>query len=171
MNQQIKETPDDQAELPYRPCVGLMIFNAVGDIFVGKRIKPKTKAWQMPQGGIDEGEDVITAGFRELAEETGISRDKVEVIDCSKTPLNYDIPKNWIPDLWQGRFRGQSQHWLLLRFMGKDSDVNIATEHPEFRDWKWQPIDQLVDNILPFKRTVYRKVIQLFSATIKANSS
>ena len=151
-------------ERPYRPCVGIMLLNYVGMVFVGKRIDNVTEAWQMPQGGIDEGEDAITACMRELGEETGTQ--KAELIAEHPDWLNYDIPQPLSDRLWQGTYRGQKQKWMLLRFTGTDADINIQTEEPEFIEWRWAAPDQLIDLAVPFKRDVYARVLSVFSPLI-----
>lgn len=151
-------------ERPYRPCVGIMLLNHVGMVFVGKRIDNVTEAWQMPQGGIDEGEDAITACMRELGEETGTQ--KAELIAEHPDWLNYDIPQPLSDKLWQGKYRGQKQKWMLLRFTGTDADINIQTEEPEFIEWRWAAPDQLIDIAVPFKRDVYARVLSVFSPLI-----
>ncbi|HKY82254.1 MAG TPA: RNA pyrophosphohydrolase, partial [Sphingobium sp.] len=128
--------PND-SELGYRPCVGVMLVNMDGKVFVGQRIDSEVEAWQMPQGGIDDGEDVKTAALRELREETGIVRDHVEIIATARDEHFYDLPSELIGKLWGGRFRGQRQIWFLARFLGEDEDINIQTDDPEFREWKW----------------------------------
>lgn len=158
--------PDDIAKLPYRPCVGVMLLNAKGHVWVGQRndrVADQT-AWQMPQGGVDPGEDPRAAALRELWEETGVTADKVTVITETDGWLPYDLPHDLVPKLWKGRYRGQEQKWFLLRFEGADTDVTIDTEHPEFSAWKWLAPDQLVANIVPFKRDVYTQVLAAFEA-------
>lgn len=152
-------TPDEINALPYRPCVGLMLVNSTGDVFVGQRNDRDSDAWQMPQGGVDKGETPRDAALRELWEETGITHDLVTIIGETEGWLPYDLPHDLVPRIWKGRFRGQEQKWFLLRFIGTDSQVNIQTEHPEFSHWRWQPVDQLVANIVPFKRDVYSRVL------------
>lgn len=159
-------TPDDIAQLPYRPCVGLMVINAQGHAFVGQRTDRNYDAWQMPQGGVDPGEDARTAALRELEEETGITPDLVEVIAESRHWLPYDLPPELVGKLWKGKYRGQEQKWFLLRFTGTDDQVNIETAHQEFRTWAWMPIDKLVENIVPFKRDVYSAVLDEFRAVL-----
>ncbi len=160
---------DDFAGLPYRPCVGVMLVNAQGRVFVGKRIdngsvgKQEGDAWQMPQGGIDEGEELHPAALRELYEETGIAADLVTIIAESREEHFYDLPAELLGKLWRGRFRGQRQRWLLLRFNGDDTHVNLdAHEHPEFLEWKWVEPEVLPDLIVPFKKRVYRQVVEEF---------
>ena len=159
---------DQFAGLPYRPCVGVMLVNAHGRVFVGKRIDNKEgDAWQMPQGGIDDGEDLHPAAFRELHEETGVTPDLVTVIAESREEHFYDLPGELLGKLWGGRFRGQRQKWLLLRFTGEDAQIDLNAHEPaEFLDWKWVDPDLLPDLIVPFKRRVYRQVLDEFRALI-----
>ncbi len=155
-------TPEEIERLPYRPCVGVMLVNRDGDVFVGQRIDSDVPAWQMPQGGVDPGEEPRTAALRELWEETGVAGHLVRVEAESADWIPYELPHEIVPRIWKGRFRGQEQKWFLLRFQGKDDDVNIATKHPEFSEWRWLPADQLVANIVPFKREVYARVLEEF---------
>ena len=155
-------TPQDIAKLPYRPCVGVMLANADGRVFVGQRIDQDATAWQMPQGGIDPGEAPRDAALRELWEETGVSADLVTVEAETSGWIPYELPHDLVPRIWKGRYKGQEQKWFLLRFHGQDSDVNIATEHPEFSQWQWLDPDQLIANIVPFKRAVYEQVMAEF---------
>lgn len=159
-------TPDEIAKLPLRPCVGVMLANAAGHVFVGQRIDNDTAAWQMPQGGVDEGEDPQEAALRELWEETGVRRDLVTVEAQTRAPLSYELPHDLVPNIWKGRFRGQAQTWFLLRFHGADGDVNIATDHPEFSEWRWLPPEELVASIVPFKRAVYEQVLVEFGGRL-----
>jgi putative (di)nucleoside polyphosphate hydrolase len=149
--------------LPYRPCAGIMLLNAQGLVFVGQRMDARYDAWQMPQGGIDPGEDAETAAIRELGEETGIAPHLFDIVARSVREHFYDLPDDMIGRMWGGRYRGQSQHWFLARFTGEDKDVNIVTRHQEFRAWEWAHVDTLVERIVPFKRELYANVIAEFS--------
>jgi len=159
---------DDPANLPYRPCVGVMLVNPAGLAFVGKRIDTRGQPsegdfWQMPQGGIDEGEDLHQAAYRELAEETGVLPEHVTLLAQTREELFYDLPDDLIGKLWKGQYRGQRQHWLLARFGGDDSDIRLDAHDPaEFSDWKWMEPDLLPDLIVPFKKRVYRTVLDEF---------
>lgn len=150
------------AERPYRPCVGLMLLNRHGHVFVAQRIDQRAEAWQMPQGGIDKGEDPREAGLRELTEETSIPADRVRILAESADWIPYDLPPDIADKVWKGRFRGQTQKWLLLRLDGPDSLIDLATEHPEFNAWKWVPVDEVVDFAIDFKRDNYRRVVEEF---------
>lgn len=152
----------DAASLPYRPCVGVMLIDARGLIFAGQRIDSPSPAWQMPQGGIDDGEKPRVAALRELREETGITGDLVDFL--AKTPdwVTYDLPPELLGRVWGGKYRGQRQKWFLFRFTGRDEDVRIQTEHPEFSTWKWIAAAEMLEAIVPFKRDVYAKVIDSF---------
>ena len=154
---------DAHDALPYRLNVGIMLINHDGLVFVGQRRDNHSDAWQMPQGGIDDGENPKEAALRELHEETGIPTNLVQVLEVSENWISYDLPKDLISQLWGGRFRGQKQKWYLMRFLGSDTEVNIQTETPEFSAWKWIPPDALVENIVPFKKSVYQKVLSEFS--------
>jgi len=152
----------------YRPCAGFMLANKDGKVFVAQRIDSQhIGAWQMPQGGIDRGEDTKEAALRELREETGIGAELVEVIAQTKEPLRYDLPEELIGKLWGGKFRGQEQHWFLGRFKGSDDDVDLeAHDPPEFLSWKWVEPEKLPDLIVPFKRDVYRALVREFGELI-----
>ena len=144
-------------KLPYRQGVGIMLVNQEGKVFVAQRIDMPSAAWQMPQGGIDKGESPIEAAWRELKEETGT--DKAEVIGESPDWYDYDLPADLAPRIWRGRFRGQTQKWFVFRFLGSDADIDIATEKPEFSDWKWADVAELPALIVPFKRALYRRLV------------
>ena len=146
-------------DLPYRPCVGVMLVNGDGHVFVGQRRDSDVAAWQMPQGGIDPGEEAEAAALRELWEETGVTADLVTVEGCTTDWVFYDLPDELLGKIWKGKYRGQKQVWYRMRFNGSDDQINIETDHPEFSEWCWLPADQLVDNIVPFKRDVYKAVV------------
>lgn len=156
------------SSLPYRPCVGVMLVNAAGLAFVGKRIDNREGDWwQMPQGGIDEGEDLREAAFRELMEETGIASDLVSLIAQTREELLYDLPDALMGKLWGGQYRGQRQHWFLGRFAGADSDIRLDAHEPaEFCEWRWVEPALLPDLIVPFKKRVYRAVLDEFRELI-----
>jgi putative (di)nucleoside polyphosphate hydrolase len=145
------------SDLPYRPCVGIMLINRHGNVFVGRRIDQTVEGWQMPQGGIDEGETPIQAVFREMKEEIGT--DKARLLREMEDWISYDLPLHMVGAAFGGRYRGQRQKWFALRFTGEDRDIDIATAHPEFSAWKWLELDALPRLIVPFKRDTYVKVI------------
>ena len=147
----------------YRPAVGIMLINPARDVWVGKRLDNRYEAWQMPQGGIDDGEDVEAAAFRELYEETGIPADSVEIIARAPHEPFYDLPPELKKELWKGRYLGQRQIWFLMRFLGEDKDVDLETHHPEFGAWKWVPSHTLPDIIVDFKRQLYQDVVAAFA--------
>ena len=149
-------------KLPYRSNVGIMMVNEKGYVFVGQRLDNNQNAWQMPQGGIDAGEDPETAAYRELLEETGVKKQYIRFVASSSQWLSYDLPEDLIPILWNGKFRGQKQKWFLFKFLGEDGDINIATEHPEFSKWKWISKENLLKEIVPFKKSVYENVLKEF---------
>lgn len=149
-------------KLPYRSNVGIMMVNEKGYVFVGQRLDNNQNAWQMPQGGIDAGEDPETAAYRELLEETGVKKQDIRFVASSSQWLSYDLPEDLIPILWNGKFRGQKQKWFLFKFLGEDGDIDIATEHPEFSKWKWIPKENLLKEIVPFKKSVYENVLKEF---------
>jgi len=158
----------DLEGLPYRPCVGVMLVNAEGKVFVGQRIDAKEgDRWQMPQGGIDQGEEIHAAAFRELAEETGVGESLATIIATAPEEQLYDLPDDLKGKLWSGKYRGQRQTWVLMRFSGDDPDIDLkAHDPPEFFAWKWVEPDELPDLIVPFKRRVYRAVLQEFRPLI-----
>ena len=154
MNKHLKHS------LPYRPGVGVMLVNADNRIFVGQRFDSTVEAWQMPQGGIDPGEEPWGAALRELGEETGVPPHLAEKIAETGDWLTYDLPPELVGKIWKGRYRGQRQRWYALRFLGNDGDVNIATEHAEFRAWKWADLAELSRLIVPFKRQLYTDLVR-----------
>lgn len=149
-------------DLPYRPCVGVMLINDAGLIFAGQRLDSNAAAWQMPQGGIDDGEKPREAAVRELWEETGITEDLVKFVAKTEGWVTYDLPPELLGKVWGGKYRGQKQKWFLYRFKGRDDQVKIATDHPEFSEWRWIGAEEMVEKIVPFKRAVYEAVIAEF---------
>lgn len=145
--------------LPYRPGVGVLVLNREGKVFVGQRLDSKLEAWQMPQGGIDEGEDPLTAALRELEEETGIKPHLVEIAAETADWHYYDLPDELIGQIWKGRYAGQRQKWYAMRFLGQDSDVAIDQPHPEFKAWRWTGVDTLVELAVPFKKELYAAIV------------
>jgi putative (di)nucleoside polyphosphate hydrolase len=152
-------------DLPYRACVGVVLADAQGRIFTGERIDTPG-AWQMPQGGIDDGETPEIAAFRELEEETGVPRTHAKIEAEHDGWITYDLPDHLIGKLWKGRYRGQQQRWFLLRFQGDDTDIQIEQPHQEFAKWRWSTPDEVIENIVPFKRDVYETVIQSFRSKL-----
>ncbi len=147
----------------YRRGVGVMLLNAERKVWVGARIDNPDDAWQMPQGGMDKGEEPWATALRELEEETGIAPHLVERVAAAPERIRYDLPEELRGKLWGGKWLGQDQDWFLTRFLGRDSDVNIATAHPEFRDWRWVEPARLPDLIVPFKRELYHRVVAEFA--------
>jgi putative (di)nucleoside polyphosphate hydrolase len=162
--------------LPYRPCVGIMVLNRDGLAFVGRRLggpehTDETHEWQMPQGGIDEGEDALKAAKRELFEETSIT--SIEKIGEIGEWLAYDLPRDIVSHAWKGKYRGQKQKWFAFRFTGKDKEIDIAhpgggKHKPEFVEWKWADVQSLPRMIIPFKRNVYEQVVKEFAPLAKS---
>lgn len=152
--------------LPYRPCAGVVLMNAEGLVFAGQRID-MPGAWQMPQGGIDGDETPRDAALRELTEETGVAPDKVEVLVETPGWVYYDLPPELLGKVWKGRYGGQRQKWVLMRFLGEDADIRIDTDHPEFQEWRWMPPTALLENIVPFKRGVYEEVLAAFQGWLR----
>lgn len=157
--------------LPYRPCAGVMLVNRAGQVFVGQRIDSTLEAWQMPQGGIDPGEDAYAAAVRELGEETGVRPEHVALIAEAPDELFYDLPEDMIGKVWKGKWRGQRQRWFLFRFLGEDRDVDIDTEHREFRAWRWSDPADLPGMIVPFKRALYEDVLAAFRPHLAADET
>lgn len=153
----------DLVSIDYRPCVGLMIINDQRLIFTGQRLGYSSTAWQMPQGGIEKDEDPLVAAYRELQEETSILKEKVELLAVSKDWLTYDLPSDLIPKLWNGVYRGQTQKWFLMRFIGEDSDIDLQTKMPEFSSWRWSTKQQLTANIVDFKKELYEILVNEFN--------
>lgn len=156
-------------DLPYRPCVGTAVFNREGLVFIGRRIDgpehtDATHVWQLPQGGVDPGEDPWPAALRELYEETNIR--SVERLGEIEEWLAYDIPRDLVGQAWQGRYRGQRQKWFALRFLGDDGEIDVAHpaggHEPEFLAWRWEPLARVASLIIPFKRPVYDRLVEEF---------
>lgn len=148
----------------FRQGVGVVLLNAKNRVFVAQRIDTTEPAWQMPQGGLDQGEDPYAAALRELKEETGT--DKAILIAETKDWLRYDLPEDLQAKMWKGKYRGQEQKWYLMRFTGTDADINIETEHPEFSDWKWAEFTTLPDMIVGFKKELYRQIVEAFGKAV-----
>ena len=144
------------SELPLRSGVGIVVLNKHNKVFVAKRIDNPKNFWQMPQGGVDEGENFLNAAYRELEEETSIK--KVKLIQELEGTITYELPDHLLGIIWKGKYRGQKQKWFLMRFNGEDNEINIKTKNPEFLDWKWIEIDQLTEVVVDFKLHVYKEV-------------
>ena len=155
---------EELRHLPYRQCVGIVLFNKDGKVFVGERLD-HPGAWQMPQGGIDPGESIEAAALRELLEETGTN--KAEVVFVSDKVLTYELPDHLLGKLWGGRYKGQEQRWAALRFTGEDHEITLYDKvHPEFSKWKWVPLPDVCELIVPFKRATYEEVIREFAPVL-----
>tara|TARA_Y100000591_G_C21744285_1_gene651064 strand:+ start:388 stop:864 length:477 start_codon:yes stop_codon:yes gene_type:complete len=142
--------------LPLRSGVGIIVLNRENKVFVAKRIDNQKNFWQMPQGGVDKGEDFLTAAFRELKEETSINN--VEVIKEIEGMTTYELPDHLLGIIWKGKYKGQKQKWFLMRFLGNDNEVNIQTKKPEFNEWKWVDVNMITDLVVDFKLEVYREL-------------
>ena len=153
------------SSLPYRLGVGLIIINKQSEIFTGRRLD-STKAWQMPQGGIDDNEIPLEAAYREMGEETGIQKHNVTLLKQSKRWYRYDLPQEIQGKFWGGKFRGQSQKWFLFEFIGTNLDINIETEVPEFSEWRWSRKNDMLATIVPFKKSLYQSVLKDFDLDI-----
>ena len=151
--------------LPYRPCVGIMLINSDNLVFIAQRVDSKGDSWQMPQGGINIGESAENAVYRELKEEIGT--DKAVIIAKAKKDYTYDLPIPLVGRFWDGKFKGQRQTWFLLHFEGDDKDINLNTHTPEFSTWKWAKVSGLKDIVVPFKKQVYESVIEEFKHLLK----
>ena len=145
-------------KLPLRVGVGVIILNNKNQVFVGKRKDNPVNKWQMPQGGVDAGENFVTAMKRELFEETGIKN--IQILKEIEGTFEYELPKNLLGIIWKGKFRGQKQKWFISRFIGDDSEINIKTEQPEFIEWKWIDMNELPNVIVDFKKEVYEKILK-----------
>tara|TARA_B100001057_G_scaffold405886_1_gene419020 strand:- start:428 stop:904 length:477 start_codon:yes stop_codon:yes gene_type:complete len=146
----------DFSNLPLRSGVGIVVLNKENKVFVAKRIDNPKNFWQMPQGGVDEGEDFLKAAYRELEEETSIK--SVELIEELDGTITYELPDRLLGLIWRGKYRGQKQKWFLMRFIGVDNEINIKTKHPEFLEWKWVELDKITDLVVDFKLHVYKEV-------------
>ena len=142
--------------MPLRKGVGVVLLNSENKVFVAKRIDNPKNFWQMPQGGVDENEDYLNAAFRELKEETSIKN--VHLIKEIDEMTTYELPRHLVGIIWRGKYRGQKQKWFLMKFRGKESEINLNTNHPEFLEWKWIDIDQITDVVVEFKLNVYKKI-------------
>ncbi|WP_018699622.1 RNA pyrophosphohydrolase [Amorphus coralli] len=160
----------DRQSLPYRPCVGVALFNAEGKVFIGERTSGSEHtqvqmAWQMPQGGIDKGEEPLAAAHRELYEETSIS--SISLIDEAPDWVTYDLPEDLLGVAWKGRYRGQRQKWFAFRFEGAEAEIDVLTppdgHKPEFTSWRWEALERLPSIVVPFKRGVYEQVVSAFA--------
>ena len=145
-------------DLPLRSGVGIMLLNKQNKVFVAKRIDNPKDFWQMPQGGVDDGEDYLTAALRELYEETSIK--EVELIKEIDETLTYELPENLLGIIWKGKYRGQKQRWFLMRYLGNEKEINLKTNNPEFLEWKWIDIDMITEVVVDFKLNVYRQLKQ-----------
>ncbi len=146
----------DLSNLPLRSGVGIVVLNKENKVFVAKRIDNPKNFWQMPQGGVDEGEDFLKAAYRELEEETSIKN--VKLIKELDGTITYELPDRLLGLIWKGKYRGQKQKWFLMRFVGMDNEINIKTKHPEFLEWKWVDLDKITDLVVDFKLHVYKEV-------------
>lgn len=144
----------------YRPAVGIVLIKPQKGIFAGKRIGNFSHSWQMPQGGIDKDESALNAAKRELFEETNVR--SIQLLDQIDEWLSYDIPAEYIPNFWEGKYQGQKQKWFLMEFLGDDSEINVSTNEPEFSKWNWLSSKEIIDNIVPFKKELYLQIFQKF---------
>ena len=147
----------EKKNLPLRTGVGIIVINNQNKIFVAKRIDNPVNKWQMPQGGVDPGEELVDAMKRELIEETSIK--SIKLLKEINRWLEYELPKNLLGRIWKGKFRGQKQKWFIVKFIGSETEINLKTKHPEFMEWKWVEIDELINVIVDFKKNVYKELI------------
>ena len=147
---------DKFKNLPLRSGVGIVLLNKNNEVFVAKRIDNSKNFWQMPQGGVDDGEDFLTAAYRELEEETSIKN--VKLIKELDGLIKYDLPDHLLGIIWKGRFKGQIQKWFIMRYLGNDSEINLKTKKPEFLEWKWINLDMITDVAVDFKSHVYKEI-------------
>ena len=155
---------DKFKDLPLRSGVGIIVLNEKNKVFVAKRIDNQKDFWQMPQGGVNDGEDFLTAAYRELEEETSIKN--VELIKEIEGTLTYELPDNLLGIIWKGKYKGQKQKWFLMRFLGTDDEINIKTKKPEFLEWKWIDINKITDVVVDFKFHVYKELEEKIKKTI-----
>ena len=146
-----------QKKLPLRIGIGAIVLNSENKIFVGKRLDNPVDKWQMPQGGVDKGENLTSAMRRELMEETSIQN--IKILKQINKWFTYELPKDLLGIIWKGKFRGQKQKWFLVRFLGNESEINLKTKHPEFIEWKWIEVEELTRVVVSFKRDVYKKLV------------
>tara|TARA_Y100000590_G_scaffold380966_1_gene449700 strand:- start:539 stop:1027 length:489 start_codon:yes stop_codon:yes gene_type:complete len=150
------ESVQNQKELPLRTCVGIVLLNNKNNVFVGKRIDNPINAWQMPQGGVGENENLFEAAKRELEEETGVK--SIKLIKQLDKWLEYDLPKHLLGKVWNGKYRGQRQRWFIVKFIGNDNEINVNTKNPEFSEWKWILPSELPGVAVNFKVNIYKKI-------------
>jgi len=155
-------TPEEIARLPYRPCVGVVLMNGEGQVFAGQRADMTSPAWQMPQGGVDKGEDPEEAAFRELLEETGVGRDHVTLVGHTSDWIPYDLPHEVVPTRWGGKYRGQKQMWYLMRLDAGEEVIDLDYKDVEFSHWRWMRPSDLLSVIVDFKRPIYQQVMEEF---------
>ena len=151
-------SPDKLKKLPLRNGVGIVLLNSNNQVFVGKRIDNPVNFWQMPQGGVNKNEDFFQAACRELKEETGV--ESIKLLKEINNLLTYELPKNLLGTIWKGKYRGQKQKWFIMRFVGNEKEINVKTKNPEFKDWKWIDINQLLDVVVRFKLDVYKSIVK-----------
>jgi putative (di)nucleoside polyphosphate hydrolase len=155
-------TPEEIARLPYRPCVGVVLSNPDGRVFAGQRADMDTPAWQMPQGGIDAEENPLDAAYRELEEETGVTRADVRLVSETADWIAYDLPHDVVPTRWKGKYRGQAQKWVRFELTAPEAVIDLQHKDVEFSAWRWMAASELLDLIVPFKRSIYEAVLKEF---------